>query len=68
MKKFLVTLPVVGSVSVEVEAEDKADALEKAWEADFPSVPDEWDAVQRVTRGNVCYAPVNEAYAEEIKE
>lgn len=72
MPKYNVTLPFVGALCVDdVEADSEQEAIEKAMEMVDVTVEDgpesyvtEWSTVEAVTRGNVCYAPVNDARAE----
>lgn len=66
MKKYNVTIPIAGSYTVEVEAEDEEGAIDEALERQGDADLDiEWEAMQEICRGNVCYAPVWEASAEE---
>jgi hypothetical protein len=67
MKTFLVTLPISGFVSVEVEAEDEVEAIDRALEEDFTKVDIvDWGVHRHLVRGNVCYAYQIEAEAEEV--
>ncbi len=68
MKKFGVRIPVTGYVSLEVTAEDEDEAMEKAWETEV-TIGDitEWETVEQVCKGNVCYAIENKMYAEELE-
>ncbi len=75
MKKWLVTMPIAGSVSFEVETEngaDESDAIDAAWKKFHTDGVDdstlEYDVLETIAEGNVCHAPVNEAYADEIEE
>lgn len=74
MKRYDVTLPVVGQVVVTVEAEDEESAIEAALGLDpFPINADgvngaeiiELNTVRRVVTSNVLHAPLNEAEATE---
>lgn len=66
MKKYNVTIPIAGSYTVEVEAEDEEGAIDEALERQGDADLDiEWEAMHEICRGNVCYAPVWEASAEE---
>lgn len=58
MPRYSVTLPIVGSVSVEVEADNEEMALAAALESDidFKDV-DQWEVLRRRCRGNVCSLP-----------
>lgn len=68
---WTVGIPIVGQMSICVEAESQKDAIEKAWTAynkNGPSVFDvEWDAVPAVSTGNVLHAPVNNEWAHQNK-
>lgn len=58
MKKYYVEIPITGYVSVEVEANSKEEAIEKAWESPDLSLNNvvEWEAHERISKGNVSYA------------
>jgi hypothetical protein len=68
MKKFGVRIPVTGYVYLEVMAEDEEEAMEKAWETEA-TLEDvaEWETIEQVCKGNVCYAVENKMYAEELE-
>lgn len=68
-KKYLVVLPITGTVSVEVEAASSKEAIEEALtgDHDLPD-PEEWEVHRHVTRGNVFSGRLNDAYAEEMKK
>lgn len=72
MKRYNVMLPFTGYAIVEVEARNKEEALEAAFEkADMRCVAGngtdlgEWEFHEYVTRGNVCSALLSEALVEE---
>lgn len=69
MKKFFVTMPIVGSITTEVEASDKKQAVEEAWKIYHEQGPEagevEWEVVSRITTGNVLHAPLNEISVSE---
>ena len=73
MKNFSVTLPIAGTITVEVEANSEEEAIREALMSDWPKdsdgcpIFDELEAYEHLTQGNVLYAPVNEPYAEEIE-
>lgn len=76
MPKYIVNLPLVGEVSVEVEAESKKDAIEKALD-NFTFIGDievkdgyleSLDPMRKLVEGNFFHGPISEAYAEEIEE
>jgi len=75
-REYVVTIPVVGFISYTVEVDDDAssendarkEAIELAWKAyeddeDHRSV--EWNAIERISTGNVSHAPVNEISVEK---
>ena len=60
MPTYSVTIPIAGHVTVEVEAADKAEAKEKAFETDLAddNVADlTWEALDKFNSGNVCHCP-----------
>lgn len=69
MSRYYVTLPIAGYVSVEVEADNEAQAIETAMMSDI-SVDDiiEWDTYRRLVDGNVCYVSPNRAEVELIED
>lgn len=70
MAEWEVTLPVVGSLSLVVEAESEKEAIEKAFEVGYDPKDQDltWETVERVTRGDVLYAPVNSASAIKVAD
>lgn len=71
MPKYLVTIPIAGAVYVEVEAENKEQAEEVAFEdTDFsdPNLELEWEVFSKIAEGNVLHVPFNEVEVSEIKE
>ena len=70
MKKYWVTLPVCGTVEVEVEADNESEAIDKAMDVD-PTGEDaelQWSTYRKLLEGNVFYGDASSAYAEEIEE
>lgn len=64
MPKYAVTLPVTGVAYVEdVEAENEADAINKAMDICGADHLETWQTHKQITLGNVCYAEVNSASA-----
>jgi hypothetical protein len=63
MKEMYVSIPIAGSVLFVVDAEDEASAIEAAWaEFEENGVDDstlEYEVLERICEGNVCYAPLN---------
>ncbi len=68
MKTYEVTLPIVGIAFLTVEAESEEDAISKAIDEVSMEHIEEWDALRRITSGNVLYASRNEAEAVEIED
>jgi hypothetical protein len=57
MPRYLVTMPVTGYVTMEVEATDPDAAIHAFWDSDAqPSQPDAWQFTEHVVRGNLCTA------------
>jgi hypothetical protein len=69
MKKYTVVIPIAGAISIEVEAEDKTRAINAAWAKIDAEAADagevEWEFLNRIAEGNVCYAPVMHTHVEE---
>lgn len=72
MKRWRVTLPVAGSLSFVVEANTAREAIAKGLNGDVDIESDdtqlEWETYRVISEGNVCYASVNRASAEEEEE
>lgn len=69
MKKFVVSIPITGAVSFEVEAEDQGSAIEAAWAAvneggDQTDLM--WEYVDVVMEGNCFHGMQNEIEVTEI--
>ena len=65
--KYGVSLPFTGYVYVEVEAENKEEALNTAWErATFDDMV-EWEFTEHICRGNVLDAVLNDYEIEEVE-
>lgn len=69
MKKWLVSLPMTGKVTVEVKAETAEAAIEEALDSElsFNDI-EEWDVHREVDRGNVYRGPIGRASAEEMED
>lgn len=68
-RRFMVTCPIAGSVSGEVEADDAESALEALMEAhynDESGVEVEWEWLESIATGNVCHAPCNQVEVTEL--
>lgn len=57
MARWTVTVPIAGSATLEVEAETEEAAIQEALNEVTIKDFDEWEALEYITRGNVCYAP-----------
>ena len=81
MKRFLVTMPFTGTVTLEVEAETEEEAIEgfyRQWEEErkdavkrgvafgLDTEAQEWSFVERICRGNVFSCVRNEVEAEDV--
>ncbi len=68
LKAYRVRLPLTGYIEIEVEAESEAEAIENAMgKATIDDIA-EWDVLDRINEGNVCYAMHPwEAEAEELE-
>jgi hypothetical protein len=72
MKTYLVTMPITGAITLEVEAENEEDALEAFWsKADTMRAEDlhadmDWEYTPHVTEGNVTHAHTNDLDIEEV--
>lgn len=67
MKKFSVTVPIVGFAIVEVEAESAEAAETTALETVAMDEIEEWEGVRAVVTGNVFHGRVNTIETEELK-
>lgn len=73
MKKFIVTIPIAGSFSIEVEAENAKAAEQEAWTkigehkaGDVEEIGEVcWEYLRKICTGNVCHAPCHEISVEE---
>jgi len=68
MKTYLVTYPIAGHATFEVEAENETQAKELAEQKDMTEgdVEVSWDAIGKFNEGNVCYCPT--PWETEIEE
>ena len=65
--KYGVSLPFTGYVYVEVEAENKKEALEQAQDNATLNDMCEWEFTEKVCSGHVSYAVLTEAEVEEVE-
>ena len=70
MAKFIVSIPIAGSATFEVEASDAKTAVEAAWKAVNDDIePDvEWEYLESISSGYVCHAPLNEISVSRVRE
>lgn len=68
MATWAVAIPITGRACTEVEAETEAEAISKAIDEITIDDIEEWNAHEKVVEGNVCYAMLNEAYAENLDD
>ena len=70
MPKYLVTIPICGSATVEVEAENEEEAKELALESeqvnDFDRI--EYDVVEHIVEGNFFFGRCNSIDIQEADE
>lgn len=58
MKRYIVNIPIAGFVSVDVEAENEKDAIEKAFDSEELDLKncEEWEAFSQLCEGNILNA------------
>ena len=68
MKTYLVTYPIAGHATFEVEAENEIEAKKLAEAKDLTSEDVEmtWESLEQFNCGNVCYCPT--PWETEIEE
>lgn len=69
--KYIVSIPITGSVSYTVEAADKKSAIAAAWKAiddGAPSDDETWEFTETVTSGNVCHAMQNNIEVQRVRD
>lgn len=69
-KKWEVSIPITGYITVEVEAESEQEAIELGLDSSDLTIDNivEWKAHEYIAKGNVCYASVNTAEATPLKD
>jgi len=70
MKKFTISMPIVGVATATVKADSESEAIEElfaVWDNSPDDVHVEWEFVEHVTTGNVFHGMQNdvEVYEEE---
>jgi hypothetical protein len=69
MKTYIVTIPIAGHVSFEIEAETEEAAKKAAWSKDSsgPEAELTWETLETFGQGNVCHCPTPwEVEVEEV--
>ena len=68
MNKYIVTIPISGVYTVEVEASDEEEAKRIAWERGFneKEMDLQWESHQEIVEGSVFCGMQNTIEAEEI--
>lgn len=69
MKEFLVRIPIAGSVSFVVLADDEKEAVEEAWKAadDWEKNGEiEWEFHDKICSGNVLHVSLNQIEVDEL--
>jgi hypothetical protein len=57
MKTYLVTFPIAGHLSFEVEAESEEQAKDMAYELEAEKGELEYEILEKFNSGNVCHCP-----------
>lgn len=70
MKLYTVKVPIVAVCYVEVEAENKEDAIDKAFVSDDLRLEnvDEWEPLEKIVEGNVLHTYHNEVEIVDEEE
>jgi hypothetical protein len=68
MKIWLVEMPIAGSVTIEIHAETKEEAIAAFWESDLEDGEVTWEAMSQISQGNTCGAPLNSVRVSEIED
>ena len=64
---YLVTIPIAGHITFEVEAESEGDAIDAAMQMDENDGELSWETLRKFHQGNFCFCPTPwEAQAENI--
>lgn len=69
MAEYTVTIPLAGAIHITVVADSQKEACERAWDR-LNDVGDragdlEYEYMEKITQGNVLYAPFNEVEVNE---
>lgn len=75
MSKYYVSIPIAGSITIEVEADSAKAAKAVAWEkinensGDPEDIGDvTWEYMDQIVSGNVCAAPLNEIVVDKARD
>jgi hypothetical protein len=64
---YLVTIPIAGHITFEVDAESESDAIDAAMKMDENEGELSWETLRKFHQGNYCFCPFPwEAKAESI--
>jgi hypothetical protein len=65
-RRWGVTMPITGTVYIEVKAATAREAIRAAFNAKWDPDNVQWEMCEQVVEGNVFHGEQNEAEAEEI--
>lgn len=65
MKRYNVSIPIAGTITFNVEAEDEKEAIEKAWDEPIDDGELEYELYEHLTEGNVRHFWNNDIEVEE---
>lgn len=62
MKNYTVLIPITGYIEIEVDAEDKDSAIDKAFDSEDLKLDNvlEWEAHEHICEGNVFHGLMND--------
>ena len=67
MKTYGVSIPITGTVYIEVTAKTEEDAIDKAFMSDLTlDNVESWDTHKHIVKGNVFYGEQNEVDIQEV--
>ena len=65
MKRYNVSIPIAGTITFNVEAEDEKEAIEKAWDGSIDDGELEYELYEHLAEGNVRHFWNNDIEVEE---
>ena len=68
MNKYIISVPIAGTVCVTVEAENEKDAYKEVWNNEFDEDTLQWEMLEKIVKGNVLHAPQNEMCIEDVEK